>query len=119
NGKLLTTDSSETVRNTVASTPGAIGYVAVAYLIASVRVVAIDRQLPTPENISAGRYAFWGFEHMYTVGDDTGAVGDFLDFMPTPQSRRLARQLGSIPIAQMKLARAGARPEAAWRGASV
>jgi phosphate transport system substrate-binding protein len=110
NGKLLTTDSSETVRDTVANTPGAIGYVGVAYLTASVRVMAIGGQLPTPENISAGRYAFWGFEHMYTIGDDTGAVGAFLDFMLTPQIQRLAQQLGYIPIAQMKLAGTGGRP---------
>lgn len=103
NGKLLTTDSSETVRDTVANTPGAIGYVGVAYLTASVRVMAIGGQLPTPENISAGRYAFWGFEHMYTIGA-------FLDFMLTPQIQRLAQQLGYIPIAQMKLAGTGGRP---------
>jgi phosphate transport system substrate-binding protein len=73
-------------------------------------VVAIGRQLPTPENISDGRYAFWGFEHMYTIGDDTGAVGAFLDCMLTPQIQRLAQQLGYIPIAQMKLAGTGGRP---------
>src|SRR5258708_37123651 len=65
--------------------------------------MAIGGQLPTPENISAGRYAFWSFEHMYTIGA-------FLDFMLTPQIQRLAQQLGYIPIAQMKLAGTGGRP---------
>src|SRR5258708_17102815 len=74
NGKLLTTDSSETVRDTVANTPGAIGYVAVAYLNASVRVVAIGGQPPTPANISSRPYALSGFKHTDTSRASTPAL---------------------------------------------
>jgi phosphate transport system substrate-binding protein len=104
NGKLLTTDSSQTVRDTVAHTAGAIGYLALSVLDASVHVLAIDNQLPTASNISAGRYAFWGFEHMYTLGDNGGAVGAFLDYMLTSPIQRLAQQLGYIPISSAQLA---------------
>src|SRR5215469_18059039 len=45
NGKLLQSDSSQTVLQTVANTPGAIGYLALSVLDSSVREVAIDGKL--------------------------------------------------------------------------
>jgi phosphate transport system substrate-binding protein len=110
NGTLLTSDSSQTVLNAVAHQAGAIGYLAVSVLDASVHVVAIDGQTPTPANIEQGRYAFWGFEHMYTLGDPNSAVSTFLDFMLTPAVQGLARQLGYIPIADMNLAASASPP---------
>jgi phosphate transport system substrate-binding protein len=104
NGTLLTTDSSQTVLNTVAQQAGAIGYLAISVVDASVHVVAIDGQTPTPANIEQGRYAFWGFEHMYTLGQSSAAVSAFLDFMLTPAVQLLAKQLGYIPIADLSLA---------------
>jgi phosphate transport system substrate-binding protein len=104
NGRLLSSDSSQTVHDAVAQTPGAIGYLAASVVDSMVHVVAIDGQLPTQANIGAGRYAFWGFEHMYTVGDNGGAAEAFLDFMLTPAIQRLAQQLGYIPIAATQLA---------------
>jgi phosphate transport system substrate-binding protein len=104
NGTLLTTDSSQTVLNAVAQQAGAIGYLAMSVVDASVHVVAIDGQTPTPENIEQGRYAFWGFEHMYTLGQPSAAVSAFLDFMLTPAVQLLAKQLGYIPISDLNLA---------------
>jgi phosphate transport system substrate-binding protein len=92
------------VHDAVAQTPGAIGYLAASVVDSLVHVVAIDGQQPTQANIGAGRYAFWGFEHMYTLGDNGRAVEAFLDFMLTPAIQRLAQQLGYIPIAAMQLA---------------
>jgi phosphate transport system substrate-binding protein len=103
-GTLLQSDSSQTVVQTVAQTPGAIGYVGVSVLNTSVSQVAIDGQLPTASAIKAGRYAFWGFEHMYTLGDGSAAVSSFLDYMLTSEIQQLAQQLGYIPIAAMSVA---------------
>lgn len=103
NGKLLTSDSSQTVLNTVANTPGAIGYLALSVLDSSVHVVSIDGQRPTPQSIEQGHYAFWGYEHMYTLGAGNAAVQAFLDYMLAPAVQQLAQQLGYIPIADMQL----------------
>jgi phosphate transport system substrate-binding protein len=113
NGTLLTTDSSTTVLNTVAQQAGAIGYLAMAVVDASVHVVAIDGQMPTAANIEHGSYAFWGFEHMYTLGQPNSAVAAFLDFMLTPAVQLLAKQLSYIPIADLNLAAGEPRPPAA------
>jgi phosphate transport system substrate-binding protein len=101
-GTLLKTDSSQTVLETVANTPGAIGYLAVPVVDDHVRTVAIDGQLPSRESIEKGRYAFWGFEHMYTLGD-TPTIAAFLNFMLSGTVQQVAQQLGYIPIADMKL----------------
>lgn len=100
---MLKTDSSTTVRDTVAHTPGAIGYLARSVLDKSVRAIGIDGQMATPAAITAGHYTFWSYEHMYTPGDDTPLLSAFLDFMLTSEIQQLAQQSGYIPIANMKL----------------
>lgn len=110
NGTLLKTDSSQTVRDTVAKTPGAIGYLAVSVLDPTVKAIGIDGQSAAPANIEAGRYAFWGYEHMYTLGDSNHPIEDFLNFMLTDEVQHLAQQLGYIPIADMKLSNVPAPP---------
>ncbi len=106
-GKLLTSDSSQTVVKTVADTPGAIGYLALSVLDSSVREVAIDGQVPTIKAIQTGQYAFWGFEHMYTIGLGSPAVMSFLSYMLSPVIQQLAQKLGYFPIAAMGVASIG------------
>jgi phosphate transport system substrate-binding protein len=103
-GKLLQSDSSQTVVHTVADTPGAIGYLALSVLNSSVREVAIDGQLPSVKTIQTGQYAFWGFEHMYTIGLGSPAMMSFLNYMLTSQIQQLAEKLGYFPIAAMAVA---------------
>jgi phosphate transport system substrate-binding protein len=103
-GTLLQSDSSQTVLKTVADTAGAIGYLALSVADSSVRQVAIDGHLPTVASIQSGQYAFWGFEHMYTIGDGSSPVSSFLDFMLTPEIQQLAQNLDYIPIAAMAIA---------------
>ena len=102
-GTLLRTDSSTAVRDTVAHTPGAIGYLALSVLNPSVHALAIDGQLPTQANIEGGHYSFWSYEHMYTLGDSNPVLAAFLDFMLVPTVQQLAQKLSYIPIANMKL----------------
>ena len=106
-GTLLTSDSSATVLNKVATTRGAIGYLAVSVLNSSVHPIAIDGQNATLQNIEAGRYSFWGYEHMYTLGEGNPLVAAFLSFMLTPQIQRVALELKYIPIAGIKFPQFG------------
>jgi phosphate transport system substrate-binding protein len=104
NGTVLQTESSQAVLQAVSSTPGAIGYLAASALDNSVQQIGIDGQNATPAAIEAGKYAFWGFEHMYTIGESDGPVSQFLDFMLTSDIQKLAASLGYIPIADMQVA---------------
>lgn len=81
--KSLETDDSGTLIQSVAQTKGAIGYVALPYLVNNkdVAALAIDGVVPTLENTYNGTYKVWGYEHMYTKGEPTGAVKAFLDYI--------------------------------------
>ncbi len=112
---LTVIDSSQDVLNKVASTPGAIGYLALSVASAaaqkgSIRQLAIQGLAATRENIISGQYAFWSYEHLYTLGDDKPLVTAFLDFMMQSQVQDMARQQGYIPIGAMQLKAAAPAP---------
>jgi len=99
-------DSSGTVRKIVHDTPGAIGYLALSYLDGSVKVVNLDGVTPDKENITAGKYLVWGYEHSYTKGKPGGVADDFLKFMMTDEvQKNIIPQLGYIPESDMKVTR--------------
>ena len=81
--KSLETDDSGTLIQSISQTKGAIGYVALSYLVNNkdVATVAIDGVEPTLENTYNGKYPVWGYEHMYTKGEPKGAVKAFLDYI--------------------------------------
>lgn len=89
-------DASTVVIDTVAHTPGAIGYTSVATINSTVKSVDIDGISATAQNIQDGKYRFWGFEHMYTLQNGIDATTAFLDFMQTPKIQQLAVSLGYI-----------------------
>ena len=82
-GAALETDDSGTLLQTVADNKGAIGYVALPYIINNNKVVglAIDGVKPTLENTYNGTYPVWGYEYMYTKGEPEGVIKAYLDFI--------------------------------------
>ena len=79
----LETDDSGTLLETVSNNPGAIGYVALSYLVNNDKVatVSIDGVAPTLENTYNGTYKVWGYEHMYTNGAGSDATQAFINYM--------------------------------------
>lgn len=79
----LETDDSGTLVQTVSSNKGAIGYVALSYLVNSsdVQAVSIDDVEPTLENVYSGKYKVWSYEHMYTKGEGSDQAKAFIDYM--------------------------------------
>ncbi len=83
----LETDDSGTLLETVQNNQGAIGYVALSYLVGNdvVQPVAIAGVEPSLENTYNGTYPVWGYEHMYTKGEGSELAQAFLDFMMSPE----------------------------------
>lgn len=99
-------DSSGTVRKIIKETPGAIGYLALSYLDGSVKQVKLDGVEATKENIIAGKYPVWAYEHMYTKGEPTGVAKEFLDYMLSDEVQKtLVPELGYIPATEMTVER--------------
>ena len=67
----METDDSGVLLQNVKDTKGAIGYVALSYLVGEtgVETVSIDGVEPTLENTYNGTYPVWTYEHMYTKGE--------------------------------------------------
>ena len=98
-GNPLTSDSSMTVLDIVAHTPGAISYLTTTLVNPTVRAIDLDGVSATVQNVESGAYRFWGFEHMYTLQNGVNNTTRFLDFMKTAPIQQLARNLGYVPAA--------------------
>ncbi|OBZ14278.1 phosphate-binding protein [Bacillus sp. FJAT-27264] len=99
-------DSSGTVKKLVSETPGAIGYLALSYLDDSLTTLSYDGVEPSVDNVIAGKYPVWAYEHMYTNGEPNETVKAFLDYFLTDevQSGDVV-ELGYIPASKMQVAR--------------
>ncbi len=94
----LETDNSGTLLQSIQENKGAIGYVALSYLIggnkSKVTAVAIDGAEPTLENTYNGKYQVWGYEHMYTKGEAKGEVKAYINFISSDEYGKKMESLG-------------------------
>ena len=106
-GGSLETDDSGTLLQSVADNEGAIGYVALRYLLENdtVSTVAIDGVEPTMENTYNGTYPVWGYEHMYTKGEPNETVQAFLDFMMSEEYGEQIEAQGYCMTSKMEVER--------------
>ncbi|AOZ93936.1 phosphate ABC transporter substrate-binding protein [Paenibacillus crassostreae] len=99
-------ESSGNVRKIVSETPGAIGYLALSYLDDSIKTVQYEGVEATVENVTAGTYPVWAYEHMYTKGEPNEVVKAFLDYMVSDEVQKAdVVELGYIPASDMKVSR--------------
>ena len=105
--KSLETDDSGTLLQSIKDNKGAIGYVALSYLVNNqdVATIAIDGVEPTLENTYSGKYPVWGYEHMYTKGESSGAVKSFLDFIMSNEYGKVIEAQGYGITSKMQVQR--------------
>lgn len=105
--KSLETDDSGTLLQSVKDNKGAIGYVALSYLVNNkdVATVDIDGVEPTLENTYNGKYPVWGYEHMYTKGEAKDAVKAFLDFIMSAEYGKSMESQGYGVTSKMQVKR--------------
>ncbi|HEY2494280.1 MAG TPA: phosphate ABC transporter substrate-binding protein [Paenibacillus sp.] len=102
----ITEESSGTVRKIVGETPGAIGYLALSYLDDSIKSVQYDGVEATVDNVTAGNYPVWAYEHMYTKGEPNEVVKAFLDYITSDEVQNSdVVELGYIPASKMQVSR--------------
>ncbi|KRL45221.1 phosphate ABC transporter substrate-binding protein PstS family protein [Lacticaseibacillus manihotivorans] len=99
-------DSTGMVRSIVASTPGAVSYVAFSYVDKTVVAPSLDGVTPTDKHVTTNDWPIWSYEHMYTKGQPTGLTKKFLAYIQSPKMQtKLVAKMGYIPVTAMKVQR--------------
>ena len=97
-------DSSGTAAKMVASTPGAISYVAFSYYDDSFKALKVGGVKPKEANVEDNSWVIWAYEHMYTAADPDEATQAFIDYMMGDDVQgSLVEAQGYIPVSGMKV----------------
>ncbi len=103
----LAKDDSGALGQTVASTPGAIGYISTSFIGAGgeyngkIVPLCIDGQKPSPSAVATNAYKYWNFEHMYTKGQPSGLAASFLNYITSSAFQPDLQDLYYMPTSQL------------------
>jgi phosphate transport system substrate-binding protein len=101
--KAVIQDSNGALRTAIATTPGAIGYVDAPYADDTVKVLNYNGVKYSVQAIIDGKYPIYGYGHMYTKGEATGAVKAFIDYVMSDEFQNAqVEKLGFIAITKLK-----------------
>jgi phosphate transport system substrate-binding protein len=109
NKTLFSTDtlllpSSEGITAETRDNPNVIGYDGLGYVTPDVKVIAVGSKpdglfvLPSADTVNNGQYPIARDLYMYTNGQPTGAVADYINWIMTPEAQAIVTQLGFVPI---------------------
>lgn len=91
--------ANEEARTKVGSTRGAVSQLSAAWADGeTVFALTVDGIAPTPANIAAGDYPISRPLNLLTDGAPTGAAGEFVDFMLSPEGQALVESHGYLRI---------------------
>jgi len=100
----LEKNSNGAVKQTIAQTPGAIGYVGLGYLDGTVRAVPVrvDRAPvePSVQNVLDQKYPVSRQLLLVTKGEPAGLARDFIQFLLGPDGQKILEEEGFVPLGQ-------------------
>lgn len=98
----LEKNSNGAVKQTIAQTPGAIGYVGIGYLdetVTGVPLVVNGKTVaPTLETVKSKEYPVARSLNMITVGEPTGLAKDYIDFILSSDGQAIVEEEGFVRI---------------------
>jgi phosphate transport system substrate-binding protein len=97
--------SSEGIINEVRQNPNAIGYDGLGYVPHDLKVLAIAEKTggvyvrPSIETVNSGTYPIARDLYIYTGGQPTGIVKEYLDWIFSEEAQQIVADLGFVPVA--------------------
>ncbi len=97
--------SSEGIVHEIRQNPNAIGYDGLGYVPPDLKTLAIARAegepyvLPSIETVNDGSYPIARDLYMYTPGQPTNFVLDYLSWILSPEAQEIVAELGFVPVA--------------------
>ena len=101
---MLEKNSNGAVAQTIAQTPGAIGYVSIGFVSSEVKAVPVlytsssDVVAPTHENVLSGNYPINRELFLFTNGQPDGLAKDFIEFIKGPEGQKIVEEEGYVRI---------------------
>jgi len=95
--------SSEGIIAEVRQNPNAIGYDGLGYVPDDLKMIAIAKEaggayvLPSIATVNDKTYAIARDLYMYTNGEATGSVKEYLDWILSPEAQEIVVELGFVP----------------------
>jgi len=95
--------SSEGIIAEVRQNPNAIGYDGLGYVPKDLKMIAIAKEaggayvLPSIATVNDKSYAIARDLYMYTNGEATGVVKEYLDWILSPEAQQIVADLGFVP----------------------
>ena len=96
--------SSEGIISETSQNPNTIGYDGLGYVTDDVKVIAIARNssgeyiYPSIDTVNDGSYPIARDLYMYTNGNPTGVVAEYLEWIFSEQAQNIVSQLGFVPV---------------------
>jgi len=96
--------SSQGIVSEISDNPNAIGYDGLGYVTPDLKVIAVAKAagepyiLPSIETVNDGTYPIARDLFMYTAGEPTGAVKNYLDWIQTSDAQAIVSELGFVPV---------------------
>jgi phosphate transport system substrate-binding protein len=104
--KTLMMPSSVGITSEVGRNPNAIGYDGLGYVTDDEKVIAVARDstspfiLPSVETGADGSYPLARNLYMYTAGEPSSVIVEYLDWIRGPEGQKIVARLGFVPITQ-------------------
>jgi phosphate transport system substrate-binding protein len=96
--------SSEGITSEIRRNPKAIGYDGLGYVTEHEKVIAVAKDnhsayiLPTVETGADGSYPIARSLYMYTAGQPTDVIADYLEWIRGPEGQKIVAELGFVPL---------------------
>lgn len=96
--------SSEGITAEVRQNPNAIGYDGLGYVTPDVKTLAVAENdggphvLPTAATVNDKSYPIARDLYLYTRGEPTGLIKEYLDWVLGPEAQKIVAELGFVPV---------------------
>ncbi len=89
--------SNGAMKSAISQDPYGIGYVSVGHMDETVAPVALDGVVPSIETVQEGTYKIARGLYSNTKGEPVGLTKKFIDFLYTPDGKKIIEEHGFIP----------------------